>query len=179
MLRQTVTLATAILSIRYNFCFFPVFQLILGVLGPNVTGGTGFPGGGSPVPSGYINNLGGLSGLSRLILYLSLSLSLSQRSPFICGVIFYVCGRFSTPSFYLPASFRFLAYLSNHNSFSREHIFVGFSEFPSLVYWCIAIHHHRPQGLTFFRRVKWDFACVKCDVCTDTGPPVLSPIRED
>ena len=49
------------------------------------------------------------------------------------GLIIYVCGRFSTPSFYgvgLPA------YLSNRNQFSREHVFVGFNEFPSLVYWC-------------------------------------------
>ena len=71
------------------------------------------------------------------------------------------------------------AYLSNHNPFSREHIFVGFNEFPSLVYWCTVIHHHRPQGPTLFRRVRWDFTCVQCYVCTYTGPPVLSPIRED
>ena len=31
---------------------------------------------------------------------ISLSLSFSQCSPLICGVNFYVCGRFSTPSFY-------------------------------------------------------------------------------
>ena len=71
------------------------------------------------------------------------------------------------------------AYLSNHNLFSREHIIVGFNEFPSLVYWCTVIHHHRPQGPTPFRRVRWDFLCVQCNVCTYTGPPVLSPIRED
>ena len=71
------------------------------------------------------------------------------------------------------------AYLSNHNPFSREHIFVGFNEFPSLVYWCTVIHHHRPQGPTLFRRVRWDFTCVQCNVFTDTRPPVLSPIRED
>ena len=71
------------------------------------------------------------------------------------------------------------AFLSNHNPFSREHIFVGFNEFPSLVYWCTVIHHHRPQGPTLFRGVRWDFTCVQCDVCTDTGPPVLNPIRED
>ena len=42
------------------------------------------------------------------------------------------------------------AYLSNHNLLSREHIFVGFNEFPSLVYWCTVIHHHRPQRPTLF-----------------------------
>ena len=71
------------------------------------------------------------------------------------------------------------AYLSNHSPFSREHIFVDFNEFPSLVYWCTVIHHHRSQGPTLFRRVRWDFTCVQCYVCTYTGPPVLSPIRED
>ena len=45
------------------------------------------------------------------------------------------------------------AYCSNHSPLSREHIFVGFNEFPSLVYWCTVIHHHRP---TLFRRVRWD-----------------------
>ena len=43
------------------------------------------------------------------------------------------------------------------------------------------IHHHRPQGptSTLFRRVRWDFTCVKCNICTATGSPVLSPIQED
>ena len=27
--------------------------------------------------------------------------------------------------------------------------------------------------------VGWDFTCVQCNVCTDTGLPVLSPIQED
>ena len=49
----------------------------------------------------------------------------------------------------------------------------------SLVCWCVVIHHHRPQEPTLFRRVRWDFMCVQCDVCTDTGPPGLSLIRED
>ena len=64
------------------------------------------------------------------------------------------------------------AYLSYHNLFLREHISVGFNEFPSLLCWDIVIHHHRPQGPSLFWRVKWD-------VCTDTVPPVLIPIRED
>ena len=71
------------------------------------------------------------------------------------------------------------AYLSNHNPLSREHIFVGFNEFPALVCWYIVIHYHRPQGPTLFRRVRWVFTCVLCNVCTDTAPPVLSPIRKD
>ena len=67
------------------------------------------------------------------------------------------------------------SYLSNHNPFSREHFFVCFNEFPSIVCRCIVIHHHRPQGPTLFQRERWDFTCVQCDVCTDTGPLVLSP----
>ena len=69
------------------------------------------------------------------------------------------------------------AYLSNHNPFSREHIFVGFKEFFSLVCLCIVIHHRQPHGPTLFRRVKLDFMCVLCDVCTDTGPPVTKLIK--
>ena len=56
------------------------------------------------------------------------------------------------------------AYLINNNPFSKEHIFVGFNEFPSLVCWCIVIHYHRPQGPTLFQRVRWDFTCVQSDV---------------
>ena len=59
---------------------------------------------------------------------------------------------------------------------SGRTFFVGFNKLPSLVCWCIVIHHHRPQEPTLFQRVRWDFMCVQCDVCTDTGPPVLSPI---
>ena len=44
---------------------------------------------------------------------------------------------------------------------------------------CTFIHHHRLQGPTLFRRVRWDFTFVQCDVCAYTGPPVLSPIRKD
>ena len=62
------------------------------------------------------------------------------------------------------------AYLSNDNPFLREFIFTG------VVWWCIVIYHHRP---TLFRKMKPDFTCVQCGVCTDTGPSVLSPIRED
>ena len=39
--------------------------------------------------------------------------------------------------------------------------------------WCIVIHHHRPQVPTLFLRVRWDFTCVQCDMCTDTGHPVF------
>ena len=49
------------------------------------------------------------------------------------------------------------------------------SKFPSLVFWYTVIHHHRPQGPTLFLRVRWDFTCVQCNVCKDTGP-VLCPI---
>ena len=53
------------------------------------------------------------------------------------------------------------AYLSIHSPFSKEHIFVGFNEFPSLVCWCIVIYHHRPEGHTLVGRVRWDFMCVQ------------------
>ena len=61
----------------------------------------------------------------------------------------------------------------------KMHNFVGFNEFPSLVYWNIVIHHHQPQGPTLFGRVRWDFTCLQCNVCTDMGPPALSHIQED
>ena len=61
----------------------------------------------------------------------------------------------------------------------KKTLFGGFNEFPFLVCWCTVIHHHRSQGPTLFRRVRWEFTCVQCDLCTDTGPPVLRPIRED
>ena len=38
--------------------------------------------------------------------------------------------------------------------FLREHIFVVFNKFPSLMCWCNVIHHHRPQNLLFFE--EWD-----------------------
>ena len=95
-------------------------------------------------------------------------------------IFFHICGRFSTPSFFIIFGVGLPAYLSNHNLFSREHIFVNFvglNDFPSLVYWCTVIHHHRPQGPTLIQRVRWDFTRVQCDVCTDMGPPVKSHPR--
>ena len=57
----------------------------------------------------------------------------------------------------------FLAYFCNHNPFLREHIFVGFNEFPSLVCWCTVIHHHQPQGPTLFWREMGLYMCaVQC-----------------
>ena len=61
--------------------------------------------------------------------------------------------------------------------FLKEHMFVGFNEFPSLLCWCTVTHHHRPPPL--FQRVRLDFTCEQCDVCTYTGPPVSSPIQKD
>ena len=102
--------------------------------------------------------------------------SLSQLCPLVLWGIFYVYGRFSIPAFYHFFLVGLPAYFSNHSPFLREHIFVGFNEFPSLVCWCTVIHHHLPQGPTLFRIVRWDFTCVQCYVYTDTGPPVSSPI---
>ena len=44
-----------------------------------------------------------------------------------------------------------LVYFSNHSPFQREHIFVDFYEFHSLVSWCIVIHHDRPKGPSLFQ----------------------------
>ena len=66
-------------------------------------------------------------------------ISLSQRSPLICGVnSFYVCGRLwpFVAIFFIISRVGLPAYLSNHNPFSREHIFVAFNEFSALVCWC-------------------------------------------
>ena len=92
---------------------------------------------------------------------------------------FYVQGRFSTPSVYNLWSRSPCIPLQPQNAFLREHIFIGFNKFPSLVCWCIVIHYHQLQWPTLFRRMRWDSTCVPCDVCTDTGPPVLSPTQKD
>ena len=63
----------------------------------------------------------------------SLSLSLSQRSPFnLWGQYFTFVAVFLLHPFII-FGVGLPAYLSNHNPFSREHIFVGFNEFPPLV----------------------------------------------
>ena len=62
-------------------------------------------------------------------------------------------------------------------SFQGSKFLQVFNEFPSLICWCAVIHNHRPQGPTLFQGVRSDF--VQCNVCTDTGPPILSSIRED
>ena len=98
--------------------------------------------------------------------------------PLFCGVILF---SFTFVAVFLPNLLVFLradlpVYLSNHNPFSGEHFFVGFNKFPSLVCWCIVIHYHRPQEPTLFQKVRWDLTCVQCNVCIDTGPPVLRPI---
>ena len=71
------------------------------------------------------------------------------------------------------------AYFSNHSAFSRGHIFVGFNEFPSLMCWCTVIHHHRQQGPTLFRRVRWDFMCMCSVLCAQTQDLLFCHIRED
>ena len=83
--------------------------------------------------------------------YVYFSLSLSQRSPLIFRVDFFtIVAVFLLHLFFIIFGVGLPAYLSNHNPFSREHIFVGFNEFPSLVHWCAVIHHDRPQGPTLF-----------------------------
>ena len=125
------------------------------------------------------NNLGAENNNQIIIFVMIYSFSLSAFPFNLWGCIFTFVVVFLLHLFFIIFGVGLPAYLSNHNPFSREHIFVGFNKFPSLVYWCTVIHHHWPQGPTLFRRVRWDFMCVQCDVCTDTGPPVLSPIWED
>ena len=110
--------------------------------------------------------------LLSLSLSPSLSLSLSQSSPFNLRGYHSRLWSFIYSNFSSFWGVGLPAYFSDHNPFSRENIFVGFNKFPSPVYCCTVIHHHRPHW-------RLDFTCVQCNVCTDTGPPVLSPIRED
>ena len=56
----------------------------------------------------------------------------------------------------------FPAYFSSHSSFSMEHNCLGFNEFSFIVYWWIVMAHPRPQGLSLFRIVRWDFT--QCNV---------------
>ena len=91
---------------------------------------------------------------------LSLSLSLSLSAfPLICGVVFYVSGYFSTPSFYNFLSTSPHTLQKPQSIFEGAHL-LGFNEFPSLECWGSVIHHHRSQWPTLFRRVRWDFTCV-------------------
>ena len=82
-----------------------------------------------------------------------ISLSLSQRSPLICGVNHFTFVAVFLLHLFIIFGLDLPAYLNNHNPFN---------EFPSLVYWCTVIHHHRQQGPILFRRVRWDFMCVMC-----------------
>ena len=81
-------------------------------------------------------------GYPHIMCMYSLSLSLSVRSPLICGVIFTFVAVFYS-IFFMIFGVDFPAYLSNHILFSREQMFVGFNECPSLMYWCTVIHQHR------------------------------------
>ena len=40
----------------------------------------------------------------------------------------------------------------------------------------VLVHYHLSSpasgAYSFFRRLRWDFTCVQCDVCTDTGHTV-------
>ena len=75
------------------------------------------------------------------------SLSLSQCFPLIYGDDFLRLWSF----FYHFWSRS--PHIPQQAQFSREHIFVGFKNFPSLVCCCTDIHHHRPQGPTLYRRM--------------------------
>ena len=78
-------------------------------------------------------------------------LSLSQRSgPLICGVNHFTFVAVFLLHLFIIFGLGLPAYLSNQYPFSREHVFVGFNKFPSLMYWCIVIHHHH-RGLLFFK----------------------------
>ena len=61
--------------------------------------------------------------VNRLNGDIAVSLSVS---PFICGISFY-------KTFHHLFEVDLPAYCSSHNPFSREHNFIGFDEFPSLV----------------------------------------------
>ena len=103
---------------------------------------------------------------------ITLSFSLSLSLIFMFVVVFLL-------HFIIILGVGLPAYLSNHNLFSREHIFIGFNEFSSLMCWCIVIHHHWPQGPTLFRRVKWDFMCVhrQGTSCFESHPRRLSNVQ--
>ena len=96
-----------------------------------------------------------------------LVISFFQRSPLFAGLRLWL---FSFSISYHIFLVDLPAYFRNHSPLLREHIFVGFNKFPSVVCWCTVIHHHWPHGLTLLRRVRWDFKCVQCNMCTDTGP---------
>ena len=103
---------------------------------------------------------------------LSLSLSLSVPLYFEGFFFFSRLWLFFYSSFLSFFGVGIPAYFSNHCPFLREHNFVGFKKFTSLMCWCTVIHHQQPQGPThFFKKVKWDFT-MQCYVCSDTGPSI-------
>ena len=55
-----------------------------------------------------------------------------------------------------------VAYFSNHSPFFREHVFIVFNKFPSLVCWCSVIHHHWPQRPNFFLKSEVRFFLGVC-----------------
>ena len=87
--------------------------------------------------------------------------------PFILlGYFLHLWPFFSTPSFLSFFLVGLLTYFSNHSPFFRDHNFVGFNKFPSLMCWCTVIHHHRPQKPTLFQR---DGILLVCSVmCAQT-----------
>ena len=111
--------------------------------------------------------------LSKMPNILEYTFSLSQRSPLFCGVYLLSIAVFLLHLFII-FGVGLHAYFSNHSPFSREHKYVCFNEFPSLVCWYTVIHHNRPQRPTLFRRMKWDFTCMQRYVYTDTGQTLFA-----
>ena len=53
----------------------------------------------------------------------------------------------------------------------------------TIYFYCVLVHSHPSSpaagAYSYFPKSEMGyFMCVQCDVCTDTGPPVLSPIQE-
>ena len=92
------------------------------------------------------------------ILVLSLSVF-----PFNLQGNFYVCGCFSTPSFY--HFWRSPCIPQQQYIFEGAH-FYRFNEFPSLLVHCHPLS--LATGAYSFQRMRQNFTCVQCVVCTDT-----------
>ena len=103
--------------------------------------------------------------------YLSLSIPLY----FAVFWVFFFLGLWSffysvfSPIFFLLFWVGLQMYFRNYSPFSREHILKVFTGFLLLCVVALSFIFSGHRGLFFFQRMRWDFTCVQCNVCTETG----------
>ena len=104
-------------------------------------------------------------------------ISLFQCSPlYFAGYFFTSMAVFLLHLFIIFVGVGLPAYFSNHSPFLREHNFVGFNEFPSLMCWCSSIiTSHR--GLLFRDGSKDSHSIRLASKCMILEPKQFDSIR--